>query len=488
MLEKIASNRDKSLLGLAKIEHLFHQLDNRKLAQAIFEGLNSNVMPLNNFVQTYLQFVTSNREKAVLKELEASIINSNVRRDNLISNTVSKLDESMTRNSAVQRLKYTVEDAIEDQNNRLLPIYSFLETNLTKDDPTRYLEDGVSEPVLEETACLNILNILEIVRASENYNFYAQGLDDVILDLIHTGRYQLAAKVVRLMRRHASKKNEHEGSRQIARQILSRIRKLEIADELIQALRKWGKKQGQAITMLLTDLGPVAFEPLLGALRIEENRALRVILIDVVAKGGQTILPRINEYLKDPNWFMVRNMIALVSRMDLTDKVDYLQINLDHEEARVRKEVARALTTTSDIRAVSLLEKLVLDPNQMVQQQAILCLAHFKGSEEAAAALIKPLAIKNPFNGDLKSEQLAIETLGKINHPSALPTLAHYLMDAGRIGGRDDRLLTAAAKAIARMENQEARGILEKGSKSKNKTVRMCCEGLIKKAALTETM
>lgn len=454
------------------VKEILNNLSDRDFSRGLFEGLNPQNATLNNFCNTYLSFVSTYREKAVLSEIDGVIRDRDIRNDNQFASMVNRVKSLPEDDRRLVHLSLTFSQAYVEHQVHNDPIYEFVESNSS--DISEIIRD-VTEIKVENAAYKNLFSVLDLLSGRENFTFFAHGLEDEILTLIRTGRYNLAARAVKVLRRYASSKNEHEVSRQMSRKILYYLKKPELADELLRALSEWGKKESKALTLLISSMGSQAHGPTLIAMCAEKNRAVRAIMFDILTNAGDKIIPRCRQLLDDPNWFVVRNMITLLTKLQPEDLIEDLSKTASHSDVRVRKETARALATVEHSKAPLILFRLAKDRDPGVVRQAILDLGKFRGSEEVTEFLCNALSEKNPFNGDEKSELLTIVSLSKARCHSALPTLVRYITGKGFWSNKPDKMIEAVVKAISALDTHSAHEVLEKGTKSWNKTIRQAC-------------
>jgi len=459
-----------------KLIDLIFDINDRSLAQGILEGLNpANATP-REFRRTFDSFIKTEKEAPVLAELSNIIRDRDIHHDMAFFNMMEQVERLPRNHQRLSRLAEVFKGAFESQAKREEPLYSLIEEGLT--DITDLLET-LSDQKVESASFVNWFAVLEMMKGKDNYEFYAQELHEEIIGLVHSGRYRLAAKAVKLLRKHARKSNDHDVSKVVSRKIIFAIRKEELARELLQAISQWGKRESKAIGDILKTLGTIAHGPTLEVLCEEQNRAARAVMIDILAKGNDDICDKCIENLDDSKWYVVRNMIILLSRLKPDDLVECMKKIYNHPDYRVRKETARALTVTKDREAVSLLVKLINDNDPSVYSQAVLSLGRFQGSSTAAKAIVDKLSNKKPFNGSREVEILAIQSLGKIKVPFALQTLENYISGPGILKGYDQGLIRSAVKSISAIDAPGSLSILVKGAKSWNKVVRQACQEVI---------
>ncbi|MCB1154329.1 MAG: HEAT repeat domain-containing protein [Deltaproteobacteria bacterium] len=447
-------------------------LSDRDIGRSLFEGLDPTLCGLDEFCMTYKHWLKSRNEPRILSEISALVGDLDPRHDPRFGPIMDRCSRTPRFNAHLRRLAETIESVQQRQSAGAMPVYQFLEDNL-HDIPE--LASDVNDARLEEEALLNLLDLLESQRELGTYEFYAHDLGEMIVGFVHTGRYALADRAMRLLRKHASTKNEFDGSRKIARAILMSLRRPEVAEALVSALHNWGREEAKAIGGILTGLGSAAYEPILRSLDDEQDRGARHVLIDILSSAGTKILPAIAQALENDRWYVVRNMIAVIGKMKPEGMDQLLSETAAHDDARVRKETARALGGVGSQRAVELLIDLMHDKDPGVRQQAILGLGSCAGSRPAAEALRAQLSEKHPFDDDEKSIELAIESLGYLKDGLAVSLIEKYLLGTGLLKRVDEQMLTTAAKALANIGDLHAKNILTKGSKSLRGAVKRAC-------------
>jgi hypothetical protein len=466
------------------VDTVLRRLDDRRLTRGLLEGLDPKPAKLQEFGRTYLYFVTPDREAGVLAETADVLRDHDNRQNRVYVDLAAAMEKAGTSAPALQRLSAALNKSLADEAMGEAPIRRFLEANHAANPNLR---DFLSDARIEEDHAYTLLNALELVHKSESYAFYAEGLDDLIAGFIHTGRYELAATMVKTLRRHASLANDCPPARQVARKLLVALRREELAEEILQALSQWAKEQSGVLTDLLTALDTAAHAPLLRALERETSRSSRALILQALEHAGGAVCGMVRERLKHEEWFVVRNAVELLARLDPGDVVECFAEAAGHAEPRVRKTVARVVESKHGEAGAQVLGKLAEDSDEGVRHQAILNLGRFRGSPAAATALSESLRRKPPFAGDLKAEEMALKALGAIRVPAALDVMTAYLSRAGLFGGPDRALLCAAAKSIAGLGDPHGLEALRKGAKSWNRALSQVCKECLEQARTLET-
>ena len=94
----------------------------------------------------------------------------------------------------------------------------------------------------------------------------------------------------------------------------------------------------ESLATVVGQMGQGAVDPLLDALVESDSRAVRRKVFDRLAKLEVDLSARIGERLEDERWYVVRNMLALIQRLDLPPDDFEPTRYLEHPDHRVRRE------------------------------------------------------------------------------------------------------------------------------------------------------
>jgi hypothetical protein len=162
-----------------------------------------------------------------------------------------------------------------------------------------------------------------------------------------------------------------------------------------------------------------ATEVLLQLLAEEEDRASRIFFLDLVKDLGKNHIALLGGHLSDDRWYVVRNIVSILSETKTDQALAFLRKAADHENIRIRQEVIKGLLSIGGKKAAGVMAKFLRDKDAEILETAIRAFADLPGigAEEARPLLVfledRPLRKK-----DL---EVTLETIGVL----------------GRIGGRD---------------------------------------------------
>lgn len=164
--------------------------------------------------------------------------------------------------------------------------------------------------------------------------------------------------------------------------------------------------------------------------------------------------------------------LSVLSQFGAAATRPLLERLLNEPEANRRRALIRLLSSLGAEAVPEIAEKIGHSKWYFVRNLCII-LGEI-GDRRPVPALIR--ATSHP-DGRVKRE--AVQALGKIRAPEAVPCLGRILLEEGLFSsGKDDPLRIDAASALYRIGGAEATGFLLKGTESRRDAVRSHCRGL----------
>jgi len=210
---------------------------------------------------------------------------------------------------------------------------------------------------------------------------------------------------------------------------------------------------------------PMAHQ-LVGRLGEEKDRARRGRLVEAVRSLGPTALPTLLEALSSPTWYLVRNALTLLADLGEADCVPAILTHLRHPEPRVRRTAVRALWKLGGPVAEPHLLAQMKDTDAETIQEILFALGQLRS--EAGVPQVVELAQDKRVLERIRIQ--ALDTLGHIASPKALPVLLECLRRKGFFGGGETQpIRLAAAKSLAALGTPEARTALQRAVEAEPK-------------------
>ena len=241
-------------------------------------------------------------------------------------------------------------------------------------DPSRYFYETLD----------TFRGLLAVEERDDRFRRLMRVLTGKISASIRRGRYRRAELWLRAAVDHPTYP-EHR-----AAEVTEAISQAGAPDVLEALIGKVADDDGaDSAERLLSILAPSHVDALIDIMSVEEDRARRRTLLDVLGRESTRDPGRVIARLDDGRWFLVRNLAVVLGRSGNTECVGAVRRLLLHEDHRVRVEALRSLTSL-DSGSVEYFRAALVDPHESVRQAAIAMLG-VRGSGEADSLLIGAL-------------------------------------------------------------------------------------------------
>ena len=212
-------------------------------------------------------------------------------------------------------------------------------------------------------------------------------------------------------------------------------------------------------TLVAQYLGLVAREAIrefTALLADERDRQVRARMCQVLAKVGPSIVPTLVEWLEDPRWFLVRNLVHVLGKIGDEAAFAPVATLLGHSHLRVRIEAVRALALIAPARAAAPILPLSRDVDPEVRLEAVRALGALRRDE--AVPVLRDVAAGAAGMADVALRQEAVEALAAIGSAGSCEALASLARRHVWPWKRTERRLReiAAAALAARTDDEDA--------------------------------
>ncbi len=278
-------------------------------------------------------------------------------------------------------------------------------------------------------------NIMSIIEDSAPY-------------MLKRGDYEEAAELADALIAAASDETLTAPQKKRVSEVLASLAKPDEMRQVSTAMRVFpvGSVEHEACRRLLRRLGSHAVEPLLEILADEPDMTARKAIIDLVTGIATEFVGDLGARVSDPRWYVVRNVVGILGSTKDPAALPYLSRTIRHGDARVRRETIRAAATIRDRLAGEMLIAALADDDAQNVQLAARYLGA-SGDRSAVPALAQLANGEGAGNRDLAPRIEAIEAMGRIGSPDALPTLEALVSKRTLLRSSETRELRAAAQA-----------------------------------------
>lgn len=273
-------------------------------------------------------------------------------------------------------------------------------------------------------------------------------LEDSVGVLVDAHEADVAADVAEALSAVAAQPGITEDHRERMMRVVNSIASPESLARVTTALRRYKSDSAEylACRRLLGVLGESMIDPLLEVLAEEQDMAARKALIDLISSSAKDYIPELGARLADHRWYLVRNVVAILTSTRCIDALPFLQRTLRHADARVRRETIRGLGSIRGGMADSMLAAALNDTDAQNVQAAAHCLGAV-GARSAVGALEQVALGTSLGNHDTTVRVEAIAALARLGSPTSVAVMEELTRKHGLFGGGTAREVRDAALA-----------------------------------------
>jgi HEAT repeat protein len=298
-------------------------------------------------------------------------------------------------------------------------------------------------------------------------------LNQLVQGALARGSLDEAAFAIEGMTRLAADEAVPEPTRAALRAQIERLADPETLSVLAASL---GATPGPATVQLVRLLGPGAIRSLLQVLVQEKVRVRRRRIFDLLTALGADVVPEATQWLMDPNWYVVRNIIALLRTVGDRSSLPTVRRLTGHADLRVRLEALRSLLDLDPASGHDYLVSAIADPDPRAATAAVEL-----AGQRGGPAMVEPLLdVLRPWDvrGRRRVVRLAaLQALGRVGRPEALPRLARFFRERWvPFGSRAER--RAAYESLQGYAPDVRAWLVMRGLRSRDQEIRAVCERL----------
>jgi len=357
---------------------------------------------------------------------------------------------------------------------------------LTSDELERLRREVESE--IAPTSVFNIIDILFEILALENnlepYQEAVEVLGKLLEALITLGEFQKATDLITRLNIILNTYQLQDWQIKLIRQLIETSGEPKRIERIGKILEQDKGKPLEEVSGFLLLLGPNSIPPLIRVLGELNNAKARRMICDVLCEIGRNSIEVIIPFMNDRRWFLVRNIIYILTRIGKEQALPDIQKAIHHPDERVRREVISALGVIGGTKVFGLLAKALTDGNDRVRCMAALNLA--KVGKTASLPLLFEVVQSKEFSKRDKTEVKAFfDAIGITASDEAIPLLQKLLEQKSWFWeGKKMEIRAGAANALALIGTPEAKAILNSGKDSKDQNIRQACLQAMERVSL----
>jgi len=322
----------------------------------------------------------------------------------------------------------------------------------------------ISHEILEEDdrnllrRCTDIcLEILNLAPRDDTFDRVANFLVRICDWSVSSGDFLTACTILSDLRAIRDGSNLADARKASIDDSIDKLGEKRQVTRLGEYLKALTEQQNEETFAYLTMLSPAAVGPLCEVLAECEIRKVRYLLcraISVIAKNEPA---RLRHFMLDHRWYFVRNIVMILGMMGNSDGLPLLKQAMNHEEDRVRREVARSIGKIRDDNGLDLLTNLISDDNKMVRFASLSSMRELdaQGAREFLEAIIMDKSFGKKSLDEKREFMRTYGNMGKMGFGFLEAIIT------GRYNFMDDDTRAAAVYGIAMMNDGETMEFLK---------------------------
>lgn len=341
---------------------------------------------------------------------------------------------------------------------------------------TTYLQDELRREYTEDQRRLvlaSLFDILETRPEPEAQHEVLSILDQLVLEFLTLGDYELVAYVLREAATAARRSNMSDVVVQALQALPGRLSEPSVVAQLLHALDESTRTPvASLLESLFTELRPEALEPLvmwLGSASASPARA-SIERASLRLAGAHTA--ELNRLLEHPKETVVRGALRLVGQLGTAAAVPGLARLLRVAETQIRAEAVGVLADIGSPSALQALERAIEDADRDVRVATYRAIGTRKHAG-ALPRLLDAIRRKDTRAADLGEKMALFEAFGVMCGNSGVSELDTLLNARGLLGARENAEVRAcAARALGLIGTPAAMNALQRAADTRDVVVR----------------
>lgn len=252
----------------------------------------------------------------------------------------------------------------------------------------------------------------------------------------------------------------------LSEEVLESLHSREFVIETLDALERFGNEKQEEVRDYIMAVGAPFADELIARLSKAESMTVRRFYMDCLREMGRKANEAIFEHLKDDQWFLVRNLITVLSHQQDPAVIKKLYPLIDYPHPRVHQEILKLMFTYNRPRA----ERQLLDELLSKDLQTQLFAVQIADRSQDKAVQRQLLKILRDASWSEEGLDLRIQTLNALAKigDAGVVSFLEKMLDSGNMLHPKlfKRLKLAIVKTLGKYPASAAAPLLEKLAKS----------------------
>ncbi len=324
-----------------------------------------------------------------------------------------------------------------------MALHSILSDNVVgtiPDEEKQQLKEELEAQSIEQNYTAIIFEVLSESLSSDQEESIQQNLLELSRYFLDTGNFVILRDIYLQWSDYLNSGRGHMSI--FDEKVLANHLQMTFMTEVLDAVELWGEEKHHEIIDYVIAVGEPYSELLierLGLAQTWDERRFWMEILDKIAGDARQMILR---SLDDERWYLVRNLLVVLSRELDHNSLKKIQPLTRHPHPQVRIEALRCLFSCNPATANrQLLAELESEDSEA--RLAAIKIAHLGRDPQILAILHKNLEVEPDSAAELEIKQHIVQALARIGHRESLPVLRRLLKKKGLLVSRQLKQLQA---------------------------------------------
>ncbi len=326
--------------------------------------------------------------------------------------------------------------------------------------------EGLTDEKFLDEAIYCLFESLFIEKGSSDFELVVGSLESALSYLVHTGGFRAASNILKRFR-DLSGGGDGFSQRETERlkTAITRAGSDSRAKIIAEVLNSGREINIDDFRDYLGHLDRASIIPLSNLMGEVQDIKYRKTLIDALVSLGKDNIDVLAAGLKSGQWYIVRNVAAILGRIGDKKALEYLKQAVKHPEPKVRREVVRALVMVGGPKAGEILLEVLDDTDPQIRMAALRYLPQAQ-NYSVLDVLVEVITRQDFEERALSEKRVFLEVLAEIGQEKVMPFMIKLLKRKNFLFGsaKNEEMRVSAAYGLGNIRHKDSLRALESAS------------------------
>jgi len=317
-----------------------------------------------------------------------------------------------------------------------------------------------------------ILGLFHAIEDASEFEDAENAIKDTIEYAIETSKFNIVIRFLeRLREDYLKNEEEYSFSPQLSN-IVHYLSSEKAIDMIGQMFDREVRIEEETKEQFISLLDKRAIIPLAKKLADLKSITATETFLHALTLLGKEDIDALAECLKNEDWFVVRNIITILSEIGNKDAISHIKKCLEHSDKKVRREALKAFGRLSGKDALEMITQSLEDEDPFIRSLAIKSLGEMN-SQESKRIILKKIQDKKFLHKSYGDKKGYFQILSQANDPEVKDLLFNIFKKRSLFKGAEHKDTRAAiAYYFGNTQCKEALPYLNKLKNSRHKLLR----------------